>query len=480
MQVIRFDDETILELFGADAAEDESPERLKKFFFKNKSYQNITADLPLRILVGHKGIGKSALLRMSHLEDIEQQRLSLWVQPNDLVVEGLEGASFLKRIKDYKERLSYIIWKKSFEEMDLGKHIPESLGSAKKFVFQIKKHALEKVGIDEAREGNALRQAFTKNSQIRVYIDDIDRGWSANKEDIANISALISAARDITNEDRSIQIRIGLRTDAYYLFRTSDESTDKIEGNVVRLEWTNHDILIVMALRISSYFGQQIDIHNIETHPQNRIAEHLHTVIDERFAGRGHWENAPIHRILLSLTRKRPRDLIKLLSGAARAAFRNGNRKITSFDLESTFENYSNERVNDLVLEFRSEVPEIEKLIYNMGPTTVRRKNKEKNYLYTNGELSVKLRNILKNHPIRFNNRKIVTPKSLAEFLYKIDFIIARNDDDLDHIKWTYFDQNRMLQSQFVDFGYKWEVHPAYRWALNPKGVAQILDEIDL
>ena len=248
----------------------------------------------------------------------------------------------------------------------------------------------------------------------------------------------------------------------------------------MRLEWTNHDILIVMALRISSYFGKKIDIHNIETRSQNRIAEHLHTVIDERFAGRGHWENAPIHRILLSLTRKRPRDLIKLLSGAARAAFRNENKKISSFDLESTFANYSNERVNDLVLEFRSEVPEIEKLIYNMGPTTSRRKNKERNYLYTNGELSVKLGNILKNHPLKFNNRTIVTSKSLAEFLYKIDFIIARNDDDPDHVKWTYFDQNRMLQSQFVDFGYKWEVHPAYRWALNPKGVAKILDEIDL
>ena len=210
-QVLRFDDKTILELFGADAAEDESPDRLKKFFFKNKSYQNITADLPLRILVGHKGIGKSALLRMSHLEDIENQRLSLWVQPNDLIVEGLEGASFLKRIKNFKERLFYIIWKKSFEELKLGTDDPNSFSSAKQLVFQIKKMALEKVGIDEAREGNVLRHAFAKNAQIRVYIDDIDRGWSANKDDIANISALISAARDITNEDRNIQIRIGLR-----------------------------------------------------------------------------------------------------------------------------------------------------------------------------------------------------------------------------------------------------------------------------
>ena len=65
MTDIRFDDLTIRDLFGTDTAEDEDPERLKAYFFKNKAYSSTRANLPLRILVGHKGIGKSALLRMA-------------------------------------------------------------------------------------------------------------------------------------------------------------------------------------------------------------------------------------------------------------------------------------------------------------------------------------------------------------------------------------------------------------------------------
>lgn len=68
---MRFTDDKIRELFGAEAAEDEAPERLKAYFFKNRAYDSLMANLPLRLLVGHKGIGKSALLRMAYFENIE-------------------------------------------------------------------------------------------------------------------------------------------------------------------------------------------------------------------------------------------------------------------------------------------------------------------------------------------------------------------------------------------------------------------------
>ncbi len=94
-----FDDLTIRELFGTDTAEDENPDRLKSYFYRNKSYQNIRANLPLKLLVGHKGIGKSALLRMSHLEDQEEGILSLWVQPNDLIIENSKSLNFIEKIR---------------------------------------------------------------------------------------------------------------------------------------------------------------------------------------------------------------------------------------------------------------------------------------------------------------------------------------------------------------------------------------------
>jgi hypothetical protein len=88
---------------------------------------------------------------------------------------------------------------------------------------------------------------------------------------------------------------------------------------------------------------------------------------------------------------------------------------------------------------------------------------------YRNDELVRKLREAMDHHNFVFSNQIATSPKSLAAFLYKIDFITARRESN-GRIERRLFDQNRYLQNQFTDFGYDWEVHPAYRWALNPSG----------
>jgi hypothetical protein len=72
------------------------------------------------------------------------------------------------------------------------------------------------------------------------------------------------------------------------------------------------------------------------------------------------------------------------------------------------------------------------------------------------------------------------SPNSLAQFLYKIDFITARYDDPNGKIVRKYFDQNQYLKDQFVDYGFKWEVHPAYRWALQPQDIRVIFESLQL
>ena len=72
-----------------------------------------------------------------------------------------------------------------------------------------------------------------------------------------------------------------------------------------------------------------------------------------------------------------------------------------------------------------------------------------------------------------------MTPKTLIQFLYKVDFITARKDlDGLPDRK--YFDQNQFLANEFVDFGYDWEVHPAYRWALQPQDVRDVMSQVKI
>lgn len=62
----------------------------------------------------------------------------------------------------------------------------------------------------------------------------------------------------------------------------------------------------------------------------------------------------------MSLIRKRPRDLIKLCTLAARQAHQARSPLIRTTHLQAIFDEYSQGRIQDAINEYRSELPEIE------------------------------------------------------------------------------------------------------------------------
>src|SRR4051812_8020022 len=80
-----FDEVSIQKLFGHEAAEDEDPTRLREYYFKSQIYDKVITDLPLRVLVGHKGIGKSALFQIAILEQCENNKVVVVVKPDDIL-----------------------------------------------------------------------------------------------------------------------------------------------------------------------------------------------------------------------------------------------------------------------------------------------------------------------------------------------------------------------------------------------------------
>lgn len=321
---LQFDDETIERLFGAEDAEGEKPDRFKQYFFFNQAYQNLTADLPIRIVVGHKGVGKSALLRRAFLDDAERGHLALFIQPNDItgLWQNLGSKSLNELIEDWKSGIESLVSEKAIRSLvrdDLGGQAPKVsvqrglLNGLVAAATYLSEKFADKLHTQVVK--NFLRQ-----KRIIVYIDDMDRGWEASAASIRNMSALLNAVRDISNQEGNIQFRLGLRSDVYYLVRTSDESTDKIERHVICLDWSNHEILCVAAIRILTFFGESVNQNNILNYTQAYITNNiLSKVIEPTFSvGRGHWANRPIHNVLFSLCRRRPRDLIKLFHSASK------------------------------------------------------------------------------------------------------------------------------------------------------------------
>jgi hypothetical protein len=167
--------------------------------------------------------------------------------------------------------------------------------------------------------------------------------------------------------------------------------------------------------------------------------------------------------------------LVKLLTLAGRVA---KTGKISTKHLESVFEEYSQGRLQDTINEYKSELPDIERLLLGMKPSK-KEKTAAEGYVYTTDRLQKKLHDVTQGGVFRLNNGGIADVKSLANFLYKINFITARKESP-NGIDRKFFEESRYLSSKFADFGYDWEIHPAYRWALQPDSLKTIFLELEL
>ncbi|WP_028316767.1 hypothetical protein [Desulfatibacillum aliphaticivorans] len=135
-------------------------------------------------------------------------------------------------------------------------------------------------------------------------------------------------------------------------------------------------------------------------------------------------------------------------------------------------------RLQDTVNEFRSELPDIERLLFSMRPSRKERTAKE-GYVYKTDALLKKISNICENGKFHFAGGKEASTKDLAAFLYKINFLTARKETPVGPNR-KYFEESRYLSVNFMDFGFDWEVHPAYRWALQPEGITRIFRSLEL
>ena len=79
-----------------------------------------------------------------------------------------------------------------------------------------------------------------------------------------------------------------------------------------------------------------------------------------------------------------------------------------------------------------------------------------------------------------FRNGKEASDSDLLQFMYKINFITARKTLADGRIERKYFEENKYLTYQNVDFGYGWEIHPAFRWVLAPDDISKVFEQIDV
>lgn len=482
MRKMEFDPNTVELLFGNEAAERDDSERLKSFIFKGSIYQQITSGSPLKMLIGFKGTGKSALMRVAHDESEMRGKVAIWIRPDDLseTYDKIRSSSFVLAITQWKKALAKVIVEKIVDEY-CGQTLEDEKAVLKwAFSDGYKSHSFFKQlvndkiamellsGIESAHSSQKKKvlEEFIQKPEVLIFIDDLDRGWAATEEDQKVLSSLLNALGDLTSSMVGLTARIAFRTDVYLRIRASNESQDKFEGAEIWVNWTNHEILIMLVKRIGAFFGTPYPERELKALSQHELAEHLKPVFQEVFTGTKSWEGQYTHKVLMSLIRKRPRDLIKLCTFAANRAYLDSAERISGKQILSVLPDYSQGRVQDLIIEFKKELLTIEKLIYKMAPTTEELSTRHITnvYQFDTQRLIKKIENAMQNISVPPHFRAM----DIARFLYMIGFITARKSLPNNFIERKYYDEKKdLLLPQIGDLGYSWEIHPSFRAGLS-------------
>jgi hypothetical protein len=443
-------DSAIESMFGAEAAEAERDERLLEYFYRSPLYDQVISDSSLKLVVGFKGTGKSALMRMGYLHDRKVGAEALWLTPDDLGGKvyadagGKEGegnqSRMMKGIRVWKQALTELILRK-VTGLEV---LPPDIS--------------RRVRAGEIKVAGLLREIRPEreHAQITLYMDDLDRVWSGRPADRVAVTALIYALRDICRENRQIKARLSMRWDVYWDVRETDQGLDKVETNKVEVKWTQQDVFVMLVKRVMTAHGKEAREEELRSWDQRRLAAELGVVFEERVSGT--WAGREMHKVLLSLVRRRPRDMVKLATFAGRRAVARRAGRIGGQDLVEVIPEYSMGRVQDLINEFRQVEPATERLIFGMRP---REEGGRARWRYATDELVQRLRGVV----AQLGGRP--EPYQAAHWLYKIGFLTARKDHEGGYIERRYWDEYPWLLTASGDGGYHWEVHPAYREALS-------------
>ena len=434
------------------------------------------------------------LLTVAHHEHINSGKPSISINAYDLGSNSLltNGESDLTSyVRDWKRRLSEEIIDRTFRCLDIRGATLRDFNQ----VFKDDKYSDQDISFylnlkfknmgDNALSDSAkkLLGSFLQDKQLSVYIDEVDTLWNGRKEDIANISALLIASRDICQSNPGLSFKIALRPDIYRIVKTSTAHGDKIEGSVVWQSWQLHEILVLLVKRILTFMGEEADEQELLHKSQQRLTDdYLSKIMYEKFKGNGKWAGSdgngvPIHQFLLSVIRNRPRDLVKLCTAAAEQAGNSKSQKVATQHFDKILTNYSLARLEDTTAEYQGELPKIKDLLLGMAPEQ-KKSVAQDSYLYTTEALRRKIKQITLTNRCKFANGSVATEDDLISFLYKISFLTATKRDESGTLIRQYFEVNQYLSAS-IDFGFDWEIHPAYRWGLQPKDVASILGGIE-
>lgn len=370
--------------FGKLAAEREVDEGLKKYFLETGAFIRLR-DGEKSILLGNRGSGKSAIVKM--LLEYYRQKNILVVEllPEDYSYEMLQKSSLSKNEGDWIKAsaytaawkyLIYVIAMKAYMKdsdtivkshaIDIYQYIRKNHKGYDKqnnwdlFTNYLKRIEGLKIGPYEAgiktkelqelyklEEVTSLMPSLkelTKRKPIIFLIDELDKGWDASEEAQAFIGGLFQASVTLNQLSSKFKVIISLRRELYENIPLLYEDYQKYNDMFEVIEWDKSSLFELIIKRIS------FSLPNYSTKTNE---DKWNIVFFDKVQQMGTYD------YIIERTLNRPRELIQFCIDAKDRAIEIRSDKIDINAIVTSEVKYSDKRTKDIAMEYKFQHPHL-------------------------------------------------------------------------------------------------------------------------
>lgn len=443
-----------------------------------------------RIVVGKKGSGKSALVRELVKKWTVESQPALLLKPKDVPLTADAGASLgeltaivegllIKAVAAKVGELANGVLDPELALLDVeaqreGTKRPDFVQKLKTLLSPIAaKLGVETLG--DAGVATANKQRFKaaitrllqeSDAQLLIALDDTDQiARGGGIADLDRVWALILACRSIQEECPNVRAIIVLRTEVWR--RLTSEGTahrdqvDHFRNSIYELSPGLQDVRLIVVERLKAAAA---NARGPGAPPATEIFFEEPDVVIPTSVERRTWIDFIVFR-----SRKRPRDavqMVALLAEQARRRRKDDRSKINSTDAAKIIERYSEERVDDLQVEFGIECPKLKEVIREFAWASF----DEDSFTFTAEAAKVFLTSVLNTKQITLEGvvlRSANTDHAFAlwRLLYQAGFLNARVSAPSKPGGFTHIQEE--TDAEFASSS-RWNEMQAAYWEINP------------
>ena len=485
----------ILKQYFRSAGEaEEELDILDSVYVTQADIQNQIDSQNYHLIIGLKGVGKSALLH-NQLMKGKKGGVGLFITPSDIAVEfpsvdealgpairriqhSLVSSIAVKMGERLNNKLAattdYLLRREAILE---GAATPDFVEKAAQVLsnFNIveQNYDFKKLSdtLAPARTVNALFSSVKKHvgsngTQITVCIDDTDFIASSRVEDSYRVWGLLVAAKNISNKISQARILIALKSNVWHRLISEGryQDVDKLIPHLIDLSATDSHLTTIFQRRLegASKACDEAGLSNPGDAPIDYFFTSKEVTLPETDNQKRHWMS-----LLSKNSRNRPRDLVQLVRGLIDASEKN-HARIPPEIASQVILTHSGRCIKYVNAEFGHDIKPLDVLIEYLQDI--------------DDEMDFEtLRNFLENLPTRTSitirgatlspNNKDDLIRLLGVFyetgVLNARIVDKRKSEEYDHI--NFHDQPDLVsEKRWREMqGYRWEIHPAFRSHLH-------------